>query len=192
MVEEFVDRPADRLVIRIHPSELRLPGKRTRDSLGDYLADRFPNLPANIEVVGADDLRSSYGLMDACDIGIVYSSTAGLELALGGTPVIVGAEVHYRGKGFTIDVSSPDALRGAVEDCFGSAVDTRPDVERARRYAHFFFFRAPIAAPGVREPLPGLARLTTTSLSDLAPGVDPDLDRICVGILEGGSFVRTD
>ena len=31
-------------------------------------------------------------------------------------------------------------------------MDVAVDVDRARRYAHFFFFRAPIPAPGVVEP----------------------------------------
>ena len=37
----------------------------------------------------------------------------------------------------------------------------------------------------------GLARLTTTSLDELAPGVDPDLDRICDGILHGHDVPAT-
>jgi hypothetical protein len=192
VVAEFRARTRDRLVIRVHPSENRLPGKRTRDSLGTYLLQRYPDLPPNITIVGPDDLRSSYALMDACDVGLVYSSTTGLELALGGTPVVVGAEVHYRDKGFTIDVSSPGELGAALDRCFADDSYGRPDLERARRYAHFFFFRAPIAAPGVREPLPGLARLTVDRLEDLAPGANADLDRICSGILHGTSFVRAD
>lgn len=191
VVAQFMVRPEDRLVIRIHPSEVRLPGKRTRDALGDHLARSFPDLPSNIEIVGPNDLRNSYGLMDACDVGLVYSSTAGLELALAGKPVIVGAQVHYRGKGFTIDVSSREDLARAVQECLEGTTPA-VDVERARRYAHFFFFRAPIAAPGVKEPLPGLARLTIGDLADLAPGMNRDLDRLCAGILSGGSFVAKD
>ncbi len=65
----------------------------------------------------------------------------------------------------------------------------RPDVSTARRYAHFFFFRAPLPAPGVIEPLPGLARLTVEDLRELAPGRNESLDRICDGILNGAPFV---
>ena len=63
------------------------------------------------------------------------------------------------------------------------------DVTLARRYAHFFFFRAPIPAPGVIEPILGLARLTVDDLNELRPGRHAGLDRICEGILDGGSFV---
>ncbi|MEP6624942.1 MAG: hypothetical protein ABJC79_10895 [Acidimicrobiia bacterium] len=181
----FRARPADRLVIRVHPSEVHLPGKRTRDSLGDYIARQFPELPPNVIVVESGDLASSYPLMDAADLGLVYTSTTGLELALSGTPVIVAGETHYRGKGFTIDIADPDGFATAIDDVLSDPDAFAPDVAAAREYAHFFFFRAPIAAPGVREPLPGLARLEDFRLSDLAPGVDPRVDRICAIILEG-------
>ncbi|MEA2718085.1 MAG: hypothetical protein QOI99_2402 [Actinomycetota bacterium] len=188
-IEAFARRPDDRLVIRVHPSELRLPGKITRDSLGDYIREHWPVLPANVILVGSEDLQSSYELMDASDVGLVYSSTAGLEMALSGRPVIVAGETHYRGKGFTVDVTSPEDFRGALDRILDDPAAMRPDVDQARRYAHFFFFRAPIRAPFVVEPLPGLARITTEKLTDLAPGHHADLDRICTGILEGASFV---
>lgn len=188
-IEAFAERPAHRLVIRVHPSELRLPGKVTRDSLGTYVRERWSVLPPNIILVGSEDLQSSYELMDASDLGLVYTSTTGLEMALAGKPVIVAGETHYRGKGFTIDVTSPEDFRAALDRVLNDPEGMRPDVERARSYAHFFFFRAPIPAPFVVEPLPGLARLTTENRADLAPGANAGLDRICAGILEGTSFV---
>ena len=64
------------------------------------------------------------------------------------------------------------------------------DIEAARDYAHFFFFRASIHAPGVREPLPGLARLDVGSLDELDPGVDERVDRICAEILGDQQIIR--
>jgi hypothetical protein len=192
LIREFAARPQDRLVIRVHPSEVRLPMKVTRDSLQEYVGRVWATLPDNVELIGADDPTSSYPLMDACDIGIVYTSTTGLELALRDKPVLVAGLVHYRGKGFTNDASSEaefvDALHRGLDDPRALVVDG----ERARRYAHFFWFRAPVDAVGVREPLPGLARLTVTSDAQLAPGVDANLDWICSAILQRHSFVRPD
>ena len=182
-VEFFRDRPADRLVVRVHPSELHLPGKRTRDSLETYLARRFPDLPSNVSIVGAADLSSSYPLMEAADVGLVYTSTTGLELGLRGTPVIVAGETHYRDKGFTIDVTSPEEFHAALDKALADPKAAATDITAAREYAHFFFFRAPIPAPGVTEPLPGLARLDVTNLAQLDPGVDPSVDRVCDEIL---------
>jgi glycosyltransferase involved in cell wall biosynthesis len=191
-IDLFAERPEDTLVIRIHPSERHLPSKRTRDSLEEYVRTRLAPLPPNVVLVGAEDLTSSYPLMAESDLGLVYTSTTGLELALCGTPVVVAGSTHYRGKGFTVDVSSPEEFREAVTRVLADPAAAAPAVDAARRYAHFFFFRAPIPAPGVVEPLPGLARITVRSLAQLAPGADPILDRICEGILGGGSFVTPD
>ncbi len=189
VVTSMAARPQHRLVIRVHPSEQFLPGKVTRDSLESWLADQFPDLPPNVTVVGAGDVASSYPLMEASDVGLVYTSTTGLELALRGVPVIVAGKTHYRGKGFTHDVSDPVQFERVLDDLLELPSSGAPDVDLARRYAHFFFFEAPVSAPGVIEPWPGLARLTIDSLDDLRPGVDADLDLICDGILTGVSFV---
>jgi hypothetical protein len=188
-IEIFAARPEHRLVIRVHPSELALPGKRTRDSLAAYIARTFPDLPGNITVISPDDMTSSYPLMDASDFGLIYTSTTGLEMALAGRPVIVAGETHYRGKGFTEDVSDAAEFADAVERGLADPRLLTLDSEAARRYAHFFFFRAPIPAPGVIEPHPGLARLTIERLDELAPGMNPAVDRICDGLLGTQPFV---
>lgn len=185
-VEEFRRRHSDRLVIRVHPSETHLPGKITRDSLEIYLSG--VNLPSNVRVVGPDDPLDSYGLMDAADVGLVYTSTVGLEMALGGKPVIVTGETHYRGKGFTIDIGSGEELSAALDDVLSDPSSHAPDVELARRYAHLFFFRAPYESVCVDEPLPGLARITANRLDELAPGHNTRLDRLCDAILGGSPF----
>jgi hypothetical protein len=184
-VEYFRERPADELIIRIHPAEVKLPGKRTREPLGMFLSECFPRLPDNVRVIDADDPTSSYPLMDAADVGLVYTSTTGLELALRGKPVLVAGQTHYRGKGFTIDVTSPEQFVHVLDDVLKDPGIHRPDVQLARRYANAFFFDVPVKAPGVAEPYPGLARLTVTDLEDLRPGVDKGLDRICDMVLDG-------
>lgn len=190
-VELFRDRPQDRLVIRIHPAEVKLPGKQTREPMGEVLERRVGEVPDNIEVIEADDTRSSYPLMEASDLGLVYTSTAGLELALMGVPVVVAGETHYRGKGFTIDVSSPAGFRKAIADALDgdSPADPAP---LARRYGHLFFFEAPFAPRGVEEHVLGLARLTVDSVDELAPGQDADLDRLCELILATDGVARGD
>ncbi len=189
LVREFSTMPEHQLVVRVHPSEVRLPMKATRDSLQTYIARSWPSLPANVSIISADDCTSSYPLMDACDVGLVYTSTTGLELAMRGKPVIVSGLVHYRGKGFTTDVASEDEFASALRAGMESPNSLVVDAERARRYAHFFWFRAPVPAVGVREPLPGLARLTIRSDAELAPGVDAGLDRVCDAILHHTPFV---
>lgn len=188
-IELFADRPDDELVIRLHPAEVKLPGKESREPMLPIIEQRVGALPPNVRVVLPDDPTSSYPLMEASDLGLVFTSTTGLELALRGVPVVVAGETHYRGKGFTLDVDSPEGFVATVERALDDPEAVRPDVEAARRYAHLFFFTAPVPSPGVDEHVPGLARITVGDLAELAPGADAAVDRICDGILEGGDFL---
>jgi hypothetical protein len=192
VIEAFAERPEHELIVRVHPAEVKLPGKQTREPIGEFLQRRFPELPANVRVVQADDPTSSYPLMEACDVGLVFTSTTGVELALQGKPVIVAGQSHYRDKGFTIDVSTPTELLTKLDAALADPAGAAPDAVLARRYANLFFFRAPIRSPGVEEHVLGLARLTVHDIDELRPGLDPELDRICDGILLGGDFTRPD
>lgn len=188
-IDLFAERPQDRLVVRLHPAEVKLTGKQTRERLGDFLAERYPVLPPNVKVILPEDNTSSYPLMEACDVGLVLTSTVGMELALAGKPVVVAGRTHYRDKGFTLDADSADHYRKLVETALEDPAGNAPDRELARRYAYLFFFRNAMAAPGVEEHVTGLCRLTVQDVAELAPGQDEDLDRICDGILGIGDFL---
>lgn len=188
VIDAFADRPDDELIVRIHPAEVKLAGKQTREPIGEFVHARYPILPPNVRVVEATDPTSSYPLMEASDVGLVLTSTTGLELVLTGTPVIVAGETHYRGKGFSIDVTSPEDLVTALAKALDDPASVAPDVDLARRYAYLFFFTAPVTAPGVTEHIPGLAQITITDLAELEPSRSESVDRICEGILEGRDF----
>jgi Capsule polysaccharide biosynthesis protein len=175
--------PEHDLIVRIHPAEALLPGKQTREPLGEFLRTTVDPMPANVRIMDADDPTSSYLLMEACDVGLVLTSTVGMELAVFGTPVIVAGRTHYRDKGFTIDVSSAEEFTAALDAAVADPMAHGPDVARARRYAYAFFFRAPMPAPYVEEQVPGLARITTDTVEPLLPGRDPSVDRLCGEIL---------
>jgi hypothetical protein len=188
-IDYFSKRPEDRLVVRFHPAEVKLPGKQTRESLSDFVRVAYPVLPENVTIIDPSDNASSYPLMEACDVGLVFTSTVGLELALEGKPVIVAGRTHYRDKGFTLDADSPPHYEKLLDEVLDEHSTYEPDPELARRYAYLFFFRTPIDSPGVVEHVPALARLTIDDLSELAPGRDASLDRICDGILGHGDFL---
>ena len=100
-VREFEQHPEHTLVIRIHPAETKLSGRESREQMIEALAKRIPVFPSNVTVIPPEENTSTYELMQEADIGLVYSSTTGLEMAMLGKPVVVAARTHYRGKGFT-------------------------------------------------------------------------------------------
>jgi hypothetical protein len=181
-------RPDLQFVIRTHPAEVNGASPASQ-RVADEIARVFPTVPPNVVVIAPDEAVSTYALMDTCDSVIVYNTKTGIELAARGIPVIVAGEAWIRGKGFTTDVSSPDAYERALDRLpAGRRMD--PDaVELAERYAYHFFFRRMIP---VRLLVPtGDSRLYRHALGswrDLAEGRDPGLDVICDGILHGSAF----
>ena len=119
--------------------------------------------------------------MDASDLGLVFTSTTGLELALPGQAGDRRRRDPLPGQGLHPRRLEPGFRRGVA--ALDDPGPTAPNRDLARRYAHLFFFEAPVASPGVEEHVLGLVRLTVDDLAELAPGADPDVDRICDLIL---------
>ena len=125
----------------------------------DVIDKAFPALPPHVRVVAADDPTSSYGLLEGADVGLVYTSTIGLEFALNGLPTVVGGRPHYAAKGFTLEATDPTDHARVLDRVLADPTAHAPNVEIARRYAHLFFFSANVPRPPASEPVSGLARL---------------------------------
>jgi hypothetical protein len=187
-VHVFEGLSGAQLVIRIHPAEVGYPGWETLDPLLPRLRGAFPTLPENVRVVPPEDPLSSYALMALARCGLVYTSTAGLEMAMAGSPAVVAGDVHYRGKGFTLDTEGPADYGERVRTALAQPRDHEV-AARARRYGYALFFRYFHPFPVMSENYPDLIpTLNTADPRALDPGGDPTLDFICGRILRGGPF----
>jgi len=185
----FARRPGVQLVIRVHPAEVRgVPGHETMDPILGQIRQRFGQLPSNVRIVPPESHLSSYSLaeMSVCDL--VYTSTIGLEMAMDGLPVVVAGDVHYAGRGFTIDPKTRDEYGHAVATAL--QLGRKPETaDRARRYAYAFFFRNFHASPFVSENAPSFVpSLTVADRRALDPGRNATLDLLCDRIMRGGPF----
>jgi len=187
-VRLFASRPETQLVIRVHPAEVRIRGRETRDPVLPRLETVFPSLPPNVRLIPPESTLSSYALMRLARSGLVYTSTIGLEMAMEGMPVVVAGQVHYAGKGFTLDTRGPDDYARVVADALERPRNAATG-ERAQRYGYAFFFRGNHPFPLASENAPGMIpSLNTTDPSSLDPGGDRTLDLVCDRILSGGNF----
>lgn len=182
-ISAFEARPEHTLMIRVHPAEQKRSGKWTRESVAQLVSSRPGGVPENVILIGPDDPTSSYPIMEEADLGLVYTSTTGIEMACMGKPVVVAGQAHYRGLGFTNDPETPDEYVDVLGRLLRDPSSGVRSLDLARRYAHVFFFEAPIPLDLVREPHPGLVATNVTDVSRLAPGHDENLDRVCDGIL---------
>jgi hypothetical protein len=180
--------PDLQLIIRIHPAEVRLRQK-TRERVVERLAEQHPTLPQNVVIVPPESDISSYALTDLSTAVTVYTSTVGLESVLRGVPVLVAGHTHYRQKGFTHDVESPEHYAALLTKVPSWQPCPEEIVTLARRYASLFFLKNMIPFDLVTEFDDGSVELNIESLDDLKPGRFEVLDHLCAAILERKSFV---
>lgn len=139
-VEYFSCRPEVQLVIRVHPSEARMI---YGTSMAEVVKQSLPNLPENIHLVLADASVNTYDLIEMADLGLVYTTTVGMEMAMTGVPVIVAGFTHYRGKGFTFDPDSWQAYFETIDRILKTPDDFRLSEQQINdvwHYAYRFFF----------------------------------------------------
>jgi hypothetical protein len=145
-IQFFQGRPDIQFVIRVHPGEQMGWGP----SVYDILKEKFPTLPEHIHLLPADARVNTYDLVNTADLGLVFTTTVGMEMAMCGLPVIVTGQTHYRNKGFTYDPDSWTSYFETLSRLLASPREGRPSrqqVESAWTYAYRFFFEYPRPFP---------------------------------------------
>ncbi len=145
-VQYFAGMPEVQLVIRIHPGEILSRGA----SVADIVHQLIPHLPEHIHLIGAREKVNTYDLAEVADLGLVYTTTVGMEMAMMGVPVIVAGQTHYRGRGFTYDPDSWVSYFKQLGQMLSNPAShrlTREQIERAWKYAYSFFFEFPRPFP---------------------------------------------
>lgn len=145
-VRGLASRPEVQLVVRVHPGEMLGAGH----SSIEIVRQVNPELPPGVVVIPPDSEINTYDLIGLAHLGLVYTSTVGLEMAMFGLPVVVCGDTHYRGKGFSYDPASmPEYLAqvgSLLRDPLGRSLPAE-QVELAWRYAYRFFFEYPFPFP---------------------------------------------
>jgi hypothetical protein len=105
------------------------------------------SLPQHVRLVLPETRVSSLSLFRHADVGVTVRSTAGLEMACFGKPVLTAGTGHYSGLGFTHDSGN----RGEYLERLRRITDhlaPLPEAAtlRARRYAHTLFKLRPWSA----------------------------------------------
>jgi hypothetical protein len=147
-VQYFATRPSSQLVIRIHPGERLTHGQ----SMVDVINAALPQIPAHIHIIHPLEKINTYDLMEISAIGLVYTTTTGMEMCMNGIAVIACGETHYRKRGFTFDPASWEEYFAILERVLAPANIalqrlTQVQVDSAWEYAYRFFFEYPIPFP---------------------------------------------
>jgi hypothetical protein len=188
-VRYFNRHPEFQFIIKSHPMEQNfvrygfLP-----HTVRKILEDMNEPLGPNIIFIDSDSSISSFDIYPIIDLGIVHSSRSGVEMALCGKPVILTADNHYRGKGFTIDISTEEEFYASIENIlnYGESQQNVEDRTRlTRKYWLLYNFHGFVDLGLFEDGWVKPAQLEFTSLEDFLPGKNEKLDYICDSILNG-------
>ena len=118
--------------------------------MADVVKNALPEIPQHIHLVPADAQVNTYDLVEIADLGLVYTTTVGLEMVLSGVPVIAIGNTHYRNRGFTLDPDTWENYFELLSKVLLSPAKYRPtqeQVSQAWNYAYRFFFEYPHPFP---------------------------------------------
>lgn len=129
--------PGTRFVVRIHPAEVT--GRRIAATTSSDVLRETARRCTNLSIIEADESISTYQLLEASDLVVVYATKTAVEAAYLGKPVLICGESCLRGKKVGRDLQRGEDLPTVVQDMLDNP--TPPCRERAERYAFHLFKR---------------------------------------------------
>lgn len=177
----FGSRPEYNLVIRVHPNEQ--DHAKTDGRVLEWYRGLSTRLSANVRLIMPEEKVSTYSLMDVASVGLSYGSTAGLEMACRGLPLVHAGLGYYKDCGFTHEIRAMCDIAPVMERVMQAGIE--PETQRlAFRFMQRLFID--ICIPFNKVKVSGnyfQADLNYQSVAELAPGRDRNLDRIAEYIL---------
>jgi len=133
----FNNHPEKQLIVKIHPAEVVIG---TNMPFYDIILSRIkPN--KNIKIIKPNEKVNSWSIYDITNLGIVHTTTVGMEMPLVDKPCMVVSKTHYRDKGFTIDVESKGEYYNLLQNFDTTAIDFKKNKMEALKYAYLLFIR---------------------------------------------------
>lgn len=145
-IQHFAKRSDVQIVVRVHPGEMLGAGHPSVEIIQQAVVE----IPPHVFVVPPDSKINTYDLIELAHIGLVYTTTVGLEMAMSGIPVVVSGMTHYRNKDFTFDPETMSEYLTTVDQLLREPMGRRISQEKidlAWTYAYRFFFEYPFRFP---------------------------------------------
>lgn len=145
VIDRFRFREDIQIIVRAHPAEKVLG---TNERYCDLIRDRFgTNLPSNVTLIEPEQEINSFSVIDISNIGVVNTSTIGLEMAALGKPVILISQTHYRNKGFTYDVNSRKEFYRVLDRLLVTEETLPNQIANAEKYFYIMMFHYQLHLP---------------------------------------------
>jgi hypothetical protein len=187
-IDYFRQHPEFQLIVKPHPIEVSLKIPRTQHTVLGELERSGMIIPPNVFQLSPDTPVSAYDLYPYCKLGLIWTSTVGLELSMIGVPVILVGRAPFQSKGFTVDPVQAEEYFAAITSRLTTpesptAVAERIRLSRLYFYLYYFVYFIDTGIFPWRfwdEP----AVCTVQSYEELLPGANMFLDYVCDAILQ--------
>jgi hypothetical protein len=137
-IEYYQGNDSVQIVVRSHPAEKVLG---TKERYADLISDYFNNkLPDNVTIIEPEDNVNSFSVIEMSDVGVVNTSTVGLEFAIEGKPILLISETNYRDKGFTFDIDNESVYFETLNNQLNETTLKENQVLLARKYFFIMMF----------------------------------------------------
>jgi hypothetical protein len=171
------------LVIKVHPN---LGGNYyIGEATGELQVYRQmrSSLPPNVRLIFPEDPVNAYALADEADVGLTFGSTIGLEMAMLGKPVVLGARGLYENGSHLWTLRSREALPETLERCLAAKPDR--EIQREAYRLAYYYFSSELPFPAVT-----IASIYDVSVNEAYRNQgmwerDPSLHRICRFLVNG-------
>lgn len=195
VIDFFKDNPDFQLIIKAHPVEKNDMVPQTRQLVLYEIEKYYKVLPTNVITISPTSSISVYDLIPHVKVGLVFTSTVGLEMVCYGMPVVTAGKSPYHGKGFTYDSLNSneyfEILKGILKSENNQfRQETRQKL--ARQFFYLYYFRYYTSLNFFDYSASDRMMLKISSANDLMPGTNDVLDYICDSILNHLPIVSKD
>lgn len=132
------ENPQIQLIVKIHPSEVVIG---TNMRFKDVINEELDEIPSNVRLIEPHEEVNSWSIYKVTDLGIVHTTTVGMELPLEGIPCVVVSKTHFRGKAFTVDLSTKEEYFTYLANFDKTKIDKTILRDLAMKYAYLLFER---------------------------------------------------
>jgi hypothetical protein len=190
----FGAHPEYQLIVKPHPAEQNPSIPETEERVATALRQRGVVIPDNVALLTPKSAVTVYQLLPLVKVGLMHTTTVGIEMSARGMPVITTARSPYRGFGFTLDPSTKDdyfkmldrVLRGEV------LLERKNQIDLAYKFTLFQHFHYYTKIDIMDYKWGETPRIKVKSLDDIRPGRNRHLDYIVDSVMAGLPIVSED
>jgi hypothetical protein len=186
-IEWFSVNPDFQLIIKPHPAETHPTIPKTYETIEFVLNRHKIIIPKNVFLLSSNVKYTVYDLFPVVCVGLVHTSTVGLEMAAKGIQVITTARSPYRDFGFTYDPENENQYFLFLKRILSKSekIDILNQKKEAYKFILFYFYHyysniGIMKIESDKEPI-----LKINSIYDLMPGKNRIWDYFIESIIDG-------